>query len=190
MSAKFGVHGQASKCFPSAQQYSRNMFFPPFFFRACCCRGLSARPGASRRLPAVFAEPLRLAIISRCRSRLRGGALSKSTKTRSGKRVPMLQHTVDGRNPAPLGNHGKPLLIGIFRGFIIPGFLRWCRILSIHSITHILGRELPERFVGSGIYAGIIVGWASQKPTPCKLFLFKNPITRVLLVGNRFPGRS
>ena len=32
-------------------------------------------------------------------------------------------HTVDGRNPAPLGNHGKPLFVGIYRGMIIPGFL-------------------------------------------------------------------
>ena len=43
-------------------------------------------------------------------------------------------HTVDGRNPAPLGNHGKPLFMGIYRTFIILGFLRWCRIPSIHSI--------------------------------------------------------
>ena len=26
--------------------------------------------------------------------------------------------TVDGRNPASLGNHGKPLLVGIHRGII------------------------------------------------------------------------
>ena len=33
-------------------------------------------------------------------------------------------------------NHGKPLLVGIYRawGIAIPGFLRWRRILSIHSI--------------------------------------------------------
>ena len=41
---------------------------------------------------------------------------------------------MDGRNPAPLRIHGKPLFIGIYRGFIIPGFLRWCRISSIHSM--------------------------------------------------------
>ena len=40
---------------------------------------------------------------------------------------------VDGLNPAPLGNHGKPLCIGICRGIIIPGFLRWCRISPILS---------------------------------------------------------
>ena len=45
--------------------------------------------------------------------------------------------TVDGRNPfAPLGNHGKSFFIGIYRGTIIPGFLRWCRISSIHSRSH------------------------------------------------------
>ena len=32
------------------------------------------------------------------------------------------------RNPAPLGNHEKPLFAGIYRGTIIPGCLRWCRI--------------------------------------------------------------
>ena len=35
---------------------------------------------------------------------------------------------MDERNPAPLGNHEKPLLISMYRGFIIPGFLGWCRI--------------------------------------------------------------
>ena len=44
-------------------------------------------------------------------------------------------NTVDGRDFAPLGNHGKPFFIGIYRGIIIPGFLRWCRISSIHSIV-------------------------------------------------------
>ena len=29
---------------------------------------------------------------------------------------------MDGRNPAPLGNHGKPLFAGIYRGINIPGF--------------------------------------------------------------------
>ena len=43
-------------------------------------------------------------------------------------------HTVDGRNPAQLGNHGKSLFVGIYRGIIIPGFLRWCTISSIHSM--------------------------------------------------------
>ena len=32
-----------------------------------------------------------------------------------------------------LRNYGKPLFVGIYRGDIIPGFLRWCRISSIHS---------------------------------------------------------
>ena len=42
--------------------------------------------------------------------------------------------TVDGRTRSHRSLYGKPLLIGIFRGTIIPGFLRWCRILSIHSM--------------------------------------------------------
>ena len=46
-----------------------------------------------------------------------------------------LTNTVDGRNPAPLGNHGKPLFVGIYKKIIIPRFLRWCRISSIHSMS-------------------------------------------------------
>ena len=34
-----------------------------------------------------------------------------------------------------LRNHGKPLLVGVYRGIVIPGILRWCRIsTSIHGI--------------------------------------------------------
>ena len=29
----------------------------------------------------------------------------------------------------------KPLLVGIYRGIIIPGFVMWCRILSIHIFS-------------------------------------------------------
>ena len=37
---------------------------------------------------------------------------------------------------APRGNHGKPLLLGIFGGLIILPFFRWCeRISSIHSMS-------------------------------------------------------
>ena len=42
--------------------------------------------------------------------------------------------TVDGQNPAPLGNHGKPLFVGIYRRIIPLGPLCWCRISSIHSM--------------------------------------------------------
>ena len=35
--------------------------------------------------------------------------------------------TVDGRNPATKLNHTKPFFVGIYRGIVIPGFLRWCR---------------------------------------------------------------
>ena len=41
--------------------------------------------------------------------------------------------TVDRQNPAPHGNHGKARSVGIYREIIIPWFLRWCRISSIHS---------------------------------------------------------
>ena len=39
---------------------------------------------------------------------------------------------MDGRNPAPLWNHGKPLLFGIYREFIIPLLLRWCETNFVH----------------------------------------------------------
>ena len=31
-------------------------------------------------------------------------------------------------------HHGKPLFVGIYRDHIILGFLRWCRMSSIHSM--------------------------------------------------------
>ena len=36
---------------------------------------------------------------------------------------------------APPEKHGKPLFVCVYRGIIISGFLRWCRILSIHSTS-------------------------------------------------------
>ena len=33
----------------------------------------------------------------------------------------------------PILNHGRLLIVGIYRGITIPGFLRWCRIMSIHN---------------------------------------------------------
>ena len=47
--------------------------------------------------------------------------------------------TVDGCEIhfAPLGNHGKPWFVGNYRGIILPGFLRWCRISSLHSREHV-----------------------------------------------------
>ena len=49
--------------------------------------------------------------------------------------------TVDRRNPAPLGNHGEQLFVGIYRRIIILGFLGWCRISSIHSMCHLHPRS-------------------------------------------------
>ena len=49
-------------------------------------------------------------------------------------RVPFGVPTVDGRNPAPLRNHGKPIVCWYLQGIIIPGFPGRCRISSIHSI--------------------------------------------------------
>ena len=43
------------------------------------------------------------------------------------------KHTLDEIQFAPLGNNGKPLFVGIYRGIIILEFLRWCRILFVHS---------------------------------------------------------
>ena len=45
--------------------------------------------------------------------------------------------TVDGRNAlrTNLKPWLKPLLVGIYRGMVIPGILRWCIILAIHSMS-------------------------------------------------------
>ena len=32
-------------------------------------------------------------------------------------------------------HHFETMLVGIYRGIVIPGFLRWCKILSTHSIN-------------------------------------------------------
>ena len=42
--------------------------------------------------------------------------------------------TVDGRNPfrTALKLWLKPLFVGIYRGIIIPGFLRWCKLDFVH----------------------------------------------------------
>ena len=45
--------------------------------------------------------------------------------------------TVDGGEThfAPPENRKIPLLVGIYRGILIPGFLGWCRISSIDSMS-------------------------------------------------------
>ena len=30
------------------------------------------------------------------------------------------------------GNHGKPFFVGIYRGIILPGSLRWCKMGCVH----------------------------------------------------------
>ena len=45
-----------------------------------------------------------------------------------------LPNTVDGRNPfRSTSKPWEPWFVGIYSSINIPGFLRWCRILSIHS---------------------------------------------------------
>ena len=45
-------------------------------------------------------------------------------------------NTVDGQiHFTPPEKHGKPWFVGMYCGTIIPGFLKWCRISSIHSIA-------------------------------------------------------
>ena len=51
-----------------------------------------------------------------------------------------LGHTADGQNPAPLSNHEKSLFVGICRGVVISGLLRWCRTSSIHSSARPSGK--------------------------------------------------
>ena len=39
---------------------------------------------------------------------------------------------MDGKNPAPLGIHEKPLFVCICRGDRILAFLRWCEMDFVH----------------------------------------------------------
>ena len=61
--------------------------------------------------------------------------LFRFTSRGARKNTTVLGPTVDGRNPAPLGNHGKPLFVGIYMGIdSFQGFLggaKW--ISSIHN---------------------------------------------------------
>ena len=43
---------------------------------------------------------------------------------------------------APLVNHGKPLFVGIYRGIVLPGSLRWCRISSMCCL-HKFPQHMP-----------------------------------------------
>ena len=78
-----------------------------------------------------------------------------------------LDPPMDGQSPAPvgrfipqmdeilhhLGNHGKPLSVGIYRGIIIPGFLSGCRISSIRSrfIPRMAGKRLFVSVAAPGL---------------------------------------
>ena len=43
--------------------------------------------------------------------------------------------TVDRRNTAPNGSHGKPMFVGSYRGIIIRGLLGWCEINGFRPST-------------------------------------------------------
>ena len=73
-------------------------------------------------------------------------------------------HTVDGRNPAPLRHHGKYLFVGIYRGIMVPGFLRWCRILSIHSRGE-PNKQRGKLKLGSLAFAGAAVALQARTRT-------------------------
>ena len=64
--------------------------------------------------------------------------------------------TVDGQNPAPRWNHGKPLFVGIYRGIIIPGFLGGAGFPQYHW-------ELGQWSVYQS--ASFIGAWHSSPPT-------------------------
>ena len=42
------------------------------------------------------------------------------------------RETVDELHPALHSNHDDPLFVGIYKGIIIPGFLRWCETDFVH----------------------------------------------------------
>ena len=60
---------------------------------------------------------------------------------------------------APLGNHGTPLFVAIYKGLNIPGFCRWCRISSLRSMGDFL--KVPLLGVGpKGNLGSPPVTWA------------------------------
>ena len=54
--------------------------------------------------------------------------------------------SVDGRIPAPLGNNGKSLFVGIY---IILGFLRWCEMDFVHPQLQIVSRQNEHQSTGA-----------------------------------------
>ena len=85
-----------------------------------------------------------------------------------------------GRDGAPVPKHilwmdkilhhfetiGNRCFVGIYRGLIIPGFRRWCRISSIHSVDKLGRSNLQLYFFDSG-----------SRHFPCHLDSFlENPI--------------
>ena len=97
--------------------------------------------------------------------------------------------TVDGGSPAPLGNHGKLLFVGIYRGIIILGFLRRCRISSMALLWGNYGsgnlslllwpQRACERFKGAWFRV--------RKPKPCSEGI---PAYPGMLWGVLFRGTS
>ena len=75
-------------------------------------------------------EPLQVLMFLRCQfcfgARRRTGMFAHSLSHEA-------NHTLDGRNPAPLRNHGKPCALVCHRGIIIPRLLR-CEMDFVHSI--------------------------------------------------------
>ena len=85
---------------------------------------------------------------------------------------------------------GKPLFVGIYKGILIPGFLRWCRVSFIHSIIpKVMGvqRSNPaaEDFAGvrdspsiHSAFFGLSLAPKTRTRTPCVPLVAK-PLTSV-----------
>ena len=72
-------------------------------------------------------------------------------------------NTLDEQKPAPLGNHGKPLLVGIYRGIIrnqaFVGGAKWISSIHRRNATGILRLGWATRF-------GELVGFLAFMPYP------------------------
>ena len=69
---------------------------------------------------------------------------------------------MDGRNPAPLGNHGKPLFVGICRGIILPGSIHSrCPPMGVLLAMHHRDSDIPKptRKVSSEIQSHNKLRW-------------------------------
>ena len=82
--------------------------------------GVRLTAQAHKNLTHVAAHPESVFF---CSMLLSGAAVCLPMSSLVEARRSILVHTVDGRNPAPLGNHEQPLFVGVYRESLFQGVL-------------------------------------------------------------------